>query len=52
MGNYKLKCLGCGSEYQGDYRLKCDQDDSFLRAEYQATRLELKNVPGFPSKGC
>ncbi len=46
MGNYKLKCLGCGSEYQGDYRLKCDQDDSFLRAEYQATRLELKNVPG------
>ena len=46
MGNYKLKCLDCGSEYKSDYRLKCDKDDSFLRAEYQITRLELKNVRG------
>ncbi|MBN1134905.1 MAG: cysteate synthase [Methanosarcinaceae archaeon] len=46
MGNYKLKCLDCGSEYKSDYRLKCDNDDSFLRAEYQTTRLELKNVLG------
>ena len=46
MGNYTLKCLQCGSEYQGNYRLKCDHDDSFLRANYHAKQLALKKAPG------
>ena len=41
-----MKCLQCGNEYPGEYRLKCDRDDSLLRAEYKAKKLELKNVPG------
>lgn len=46
MGNYTLKCLQCGSEYQGDYRLKCDHDDSLLRANYHAKQLVLKKTQG------
>ena len=46
MGNYKLKCLQCGRYYSGDYRLKCDYDDSFVQAEYQSKELDLKNAPG------
>ena len=46
MGNYTLKCLQCGSEYQGDYRLKCDHDDSLLRANYHAKQLALKKTQG------
>ncbi|WP_292484541.1 cysteate synthase [Methanohalobium sp.] len=46
MGNYNLKCLQCGRSYLGDYRLKCDDDDSFVQAEYQSKELDLKNAPG------
>ena len=46
MGNYTLKCLQCGSEYQGNYRLKCDHDESLLRANYHAKQLALKKTQG------
>ena len=47
MGNYTLECLQCGSEYhEGDYRLKCNNDGSFLRANYNAKQLDLKNTKG------
>ncbi|HJH30887.1 MAG TPA: cysteate synthase [Methanosarcinaceae archaeon] len=46
MGKYTLKCLQCGSEYQGDYRLKCDHDNSFLRANYHTKQLALKRTKG------
>ncbi len=46
MGKYTLKCLQCGSEYQGEYRLKCDHDNSLLRANYHAKQLALKNTKG------
>ncbi|MGP8329031.1 MAG: cysteate synthase [Methanosarcinaceae archaeon] len=46
MGKYTLKCLQCGSEYQGEYRLKCDHDNSLLRANYHAKQLALKSTKG------
>ncbi|MGP8321347.1 MAG: cysteate synthase [Methanosarcinaceae archaeon] len=46
MGKYTLECLQCGSEYQGEYRLKCDHDDSFLRANYHEKQLALKKIKG------
>ncbi len=46
MGRFKLKCLKCGREYGQEYRLTCENDDSFLRADYFEKRLELRNQPG------
>ena len=46
MGRFKLKCLKCGREYGQEYRLTCENDDSFLRAEYFEKKLELRNQPG------
>ncbi|HNW38129.1 MAG TPA: cysteate synthase [Methanosarcina vacuolata] len=46
MGKFKLKCLKCGREYGQEYRLTCENDDAFLRAEYLEKRLELRNQPG------
>ena len=46
MGRFKLKCLKCGREYDQEYRLACENDDSFLRADYFEKRLELRNQPG------
>lgn len=46
MGRFKLKCLKCGKEYGQEYRLMCENDDSFLRANYSEKRLELRNQPG------
>ncbi|MDR7665462.1 cysteate synthase [Methanosarcina sp. Z-7115] len=46
MGRFKLKCLKCGREYGQQYRLTCENDDSFLRAEYFEKKLELRNQPG------
>ncbi len=46
MGKFKLKCLKCGREYGQEYRLTCENDDAFLRAEYFEKRLELRNQPG------
>jgi len=41
-----LKCLKCGREYGQEYRLTCENDDAFLRAEYSDKKLELRNQPG------
>ncbi len=46
MGRFKLKCLKCGREYGQEYRLTCENDDAFLRAEYFEKKLELRNQPG------
>jgi cysteate synthase len=46
MGKFKLKCLKCGKEYEQQYRLTCENDDSLLRAEYYEKKLELRNQPG------
>jgi cysteate synthase len=46
MGRFKLKCLNCGKEYGQEYRLTCENDDSFLRADYFEKKLELRNQPG------
>lgn len=46
MGKFKLKCLKCGKEYGQEYRLTCENDDAFLRAEYLEKKLELRNQPG------
>ncbi|WP_440947683.1 cysteate synthase [Methanosarcina sp. T3] len=46
MGRFILKCLKCGREYDQEYRLTCENDDSLLRAEYFEKRLELRNQPG------
>ncbi len=46
MGRFKLKCLKCGKEYGQEYRLTCENDDSFLRADYFEKKLELRNQPG------
>lgn len=46
MGRFKLKCLKCGREYGQEYRLTCENDDSFLRTEYFEKKLELRNQPG------
>lgn len=46
MGNFKLKCLKCGREYGQEYRLTCENDNAFLRAEYLEKRLVLRNQPG------
>lgn len=46
MGRFKLKCLKCGREYGQEYRLTCENDDSFLRADYFEKRLELRDQPG------
>ncbi|AKB50447.1 Cysteate synthase [Methanosarcina barkeri str. Wiesmoor] len=46
MGNFKLKCLKCGREYGQEYRLTCENDNAFLRAEYSEKRLVLRNQPG------
>jgi len=46
MGKFKLKCLKCGREYGQEYRLTCENDNAFLRAEYFEKRLELRNQPG------
>ncbi len=41
-----MKCLKCGREYGQEYRLTCENDDAFLRAEYSDKKLELRNQPG------
>ncbi|MGI5993089.1 MAG: cysteate synthase [Methanosarcina sp.] len=46
MGRFKLKCLKCGREYDQEFRLTCENDDAFLRAEYFEKKLELRNQPG------
>jgi cysteate synthase len=46
MGKFKLKCLKCGKEYDQQYRLTCENDDSLLRADYFEKRLELRKQPG------
>jgi cysteate synthase len=46
MGRFKLKCLKCGREYGQEYRLTCENDNSFLRADYFEKKLELRNQPG------
>ncbi|MDD3872942.1 MAG: cysteate synthase [Methanosarcina sp.] len=46
MGKFKLKCLKCGREYEQEYRLTCENDDSLLRTEYFEKKLELRNQPG------
>lgn len=46
MGKFKLICLKCGREYGQEYRLTCENDGAFLRAEYFEKRLELRNQPG------
>ncbi|AEH60642.1 Pyridoxal-5'-phosphate-dependent protein beta subunit [Methanosalsum zhilinae DSM 4017] len=43
--NNLLKCLECGTRYDNDFRLSCDNDDSFLRMEYPE-RINLRQVNG------
>lgn len=46
MGKFKLKCLKCGRAYGQEFRLTCENDDAFLRAEYFEKKLVLRNQPG------
>lgn len=46
MGKFTLKCLKCGSEYGQKYKLECEKDNSFLRADYQEKQLTLRKQPG------
>ncbi len=46
MGRFKLKCLKCGREYGQEFRLNCENDDAFIRAEYFEKKLELRSQPG------
>lgn len=46
MSEFKLKCLKCGREYGQEYRLTCENDNAFLRAEYFEKKLVLRNQPG------
>ena len=45
MGEYRALCVKDGSE-QPPFSLSCPNDDSLLRADYRAQRLELKSLPG------
>ncbi len=45
MGEYMVRCVSDGSK-QPPYVLSCPNDNSLLRAEYVARRLELKDLPG------
>lgn len=45
MGEYLVKCLGCGS-VQPPYALTCQNDDSLLRTEYRSKRLKPRRLPG------
>jgi cysteate synthase len=45
MGEYTVRCVSDGSA-QPPYALSCPNDNSLLRAEYVARRLELKDLPG------
>lgn len=45
MGEYLVRCVKDGS-LQPPYALSCQSDNSLLRAEYAARRLELKPFPG------
>lgn len=46
MGKFNLKCLKCGTAYDQQYRLTCENDDSLLRAEYFEEKLELRKQSG------
>ena len=45
MGEYLVRCVSDGS-VQPPYALSCPSDNSLLRADYAAKRLELKPFPG------
>jgi cysteate synthase len=45
MGEHMVRCVNDGSA-QPPYALSCPNDNSLLRAEYVARRLELKDLPG------
>ncbi len=45
MGEYLVRCVSDGS-VQPPYALNCSSDNSLLRADYAAKRLELKPFPG------
>ncbi|RQW80455.1 MAG: cysteate synthase [Methanothrix sp.] len=45
MGEYRVRCVKDGSE-QPHFSLSCPNDDSLLRADYKAKRLDLKDFPG------
>lgn len=45
MGEYLVRCVSDGS-VQPPYALNCHSDNSLLRADYAAKRLELKPFPG------
>jgi cysteate synthase len=45
MGEYLVRCVSDGS-VQPPYSLSCPSDNSLLRADYKAKRLDLKNFPG------
>lgn len=46
MGRFRLKCLKCGRDYGQTYRLGCDRDEAFLRADYKEKQLKLRAQPG------
>ncbi len=46
MGDYVLRCLECNKQLEEDYTLNCPDHNSFIRAEYSAKQLELKDYPG------
>lgn len=45
MGEYRVRCVKDGS-LQPPFSMSCPCDDSLLRADYLARRLELKSLPG------
>lgn len=45
MGEYLVRCVSDGS-VQPPYALSCQSDNSLLRADYAAKRIELKPFPG------
>lgn len=46
MGEFEIKCLECGKNYDTGHVIYCKNDTSLLRTYYSAKRLELKNAPG------
>lgn len=45
MGEYLVKCTGCGS-VQPPHALHCQNDDALLRTEYLTRRLTPRDLPG------
>lgn len=46
MGDYKLRCIECGTQIDENYTLSCPNDNSLIRADYQSKQLKVQEYPG------